>query len=401
MKQAPKSSKLIVLDPQENTPVPFLRGILTRSLQDAGLNLEEAYQVATKVRKTLSDRPEITTRELALFVAEFLKTQGFEEVAHRYANAVPPDVLLRVIDRSGQSVPFSRAQLAQSLEICAITPAQRFDVGLQVERHLRLEGRTEVPSTEVARLTHRYLAEHTDAASARRYAYWIQFSRSGRPLILLVGGTTGCGKSSISSEIAHRLNIVRTQSTDMLREVMRLMVPVRLLPTLHTSSFTAWRALHYSEEELAAPTETHLIDGYLTQAGQVAVGIEGVLQRAEKEQISMIMEGVHLHPVLQRRLAAKSRALVVPFLLAVLKRKHLRKQLVGRGQLVTSRRSERYLKHFESIWQLQTFLLSEADRCQIPIISNDDREVTMRLVMDSIADALEKAYQNHHEGMFK
>jgi 2-phosphoglycerate kinase len=56
MKQAPKSSKLIVLDPQENTPVPFLRGILTRSLQDAGLNLEEAYQVATKVRKTLSDR---------------------------------------------------------------------------------------------------------------------------------------------------------------------------------------------------------------------------------------------------------------------------------------------------------------------------------------------------------
>lgn len=401
MKQAPKSSKLIVLDPQENTPVPFLRGILTRSLQDAGLTLEEAYQVATKVRKALSERQEITTAELGQFVAAFLREQGFEEVAHRYVNAVPPDALLRVIDRSGQPVPFSRAQLAQSLEICAITPAQRFDLSLQIERSLRLEGRTEVPSTELARLTHRFLAEHTDAASARRYAHWIQFSRSGRPLILLVGGTTGCGKSTLSSEIAHRLNIVRTQSTDMLREVMRLMVPVRLLPTLHTSSFTAWRALHYGEEEQDAPSEAHLIDGYLMQAGQVAVGIEGVLKRAEKEQISMIMEGVHLHPVLQRRLAAKSRALVVPLLLAVLKRKHLRKQLVGRGQLVTSRRSERYLKHFESIWQLQTFLLSEADRYQIPIISNDDREATMQLIMDTIAGALEKAYEDRQEGVFK
>ena len=32
-------------------------------------------------------------------------------------------------------------------------------------------------------------------------------------------------RSTISAEIAHRLDIVRTQSTDMLREVMRLMFP--------------------------------------------------------------------------------------------------------------------------------------------------------------------------------
>ena len=49
--------------------------------------------------------------------------------------------------------------------------------------------------------------------------------------------------------------IVRAQSTDMLREVMRTMVPQRLLPVLHTSSFVAWKempALALSKDESAA-----------------------------------------------------------------------------------------------------------------------------------------------------
>ena len=42
--------------------------------------------------------------------------------------------------------------------------------------------------------------------------------------------------------LASRLDIVRTRSTDMLPEIMRVMVPERLLPVLHRSSFNAWKA---------------------------------------------------------------------------------------------------------------------------------------------------------------
>ena len=39
-----------VLKEDEQTRVPFLRGILTRSLQNAGLTFEQSYQVASVVR---------------------------------------------------------------------------------------------------------------------------------------------------------------------------------------------------------------------------------------------------------------------------------------------------------------------------------------------------------------
>ena len=57
------------------------------------------------------------------------------------------------------------------------------------------------------------------------------------------------------------------------------------------------------------------------------------------------------------------------------------------------RRAERYLNHFESIWRLQSHLLSEADRMQIPIVVNNNREQVVRdamaLIVDSLAAQLE------------
>ena len=46
----------------------------------------------------------------------------------------------------------------------------------------------------------------------------------------------------------------------------------------------------------------------------------------------VITEGVHVSPSIQHRLSKSDTAVVVPFLLASLKRKRLRRQLVGRGQ---------------------------------------------------------------------
>jgi 2-phosphoglycerate kinase len=53
--------KTIVIKEKENTRVPFLRGILTRSLLDAGLAFEDAFELATQARDELSVKDEITT----------------------------------------------------------------------------------------------------------------------------------------------------------------------------------------------------------------------------------------------------------------------------------------------------------------------------------------------------
>lgn len=74
-------------------------------------------------------------------------------------------------------------------------------------------------------------------------------------------------------------------------------------------------------------------------------------------------------------------AITVHTTLAVLKSKELKRRLRGRGAEVPQRRAKRYLNTFDSIWSLQTFLLSESDRCDVPIITNTDKEKTIHQVV--------------------
>ena len=388
-----------VIDKSENSKVPYLRGILTRSLVKAGLSFDRAYEIANNVRDEIGSKDTITTEELKGVVQKELKGAGEKEVLRRYSAGAGEYLPVRIIDRDGIPIPFSKGLLANSLEICSLSSDRQFAITRGIERYLLETKVREISSMDLARITYQYLIDNESAEMARRYLTWREFLHSERPLLILIGGTTGCGKSTISSEIAHRLDIVRTQSTDMLREVMRLMIPDRLLPTLHTSSFNAWEAIP-SWKGQPASVETHFEQGYLAQAGHVAIGIEGVLQRAERERVSLIVEGVHIHPALQNALMDSEDVIVVPIILAVVKKKRLRKQLTGRGKQIASRRAERYLNYFDTIWRLQDFMLAEADRYDIPVVPNDDKEETIKLVMDEIADAMSAEFPGDEEKAF-
>lgn len=383
---------IYVTDPSEEGKVPFLRGILTRSLQQAGLEFEVAYEIADQVRDALGTDAEVTPGELAKVVGKQLRDLGHGDVAKRYLKTSVPLNRITVLDRDDLPQPFSKARLSQGLEICAIPEARCYAITAHIEQTLLQRGIREIRSKELIRLTHEYLLRHESEDIARRYLVWFEFSRSGRPLILLIGGATGSGKSTIGAEIAHRLNIIRTQSTDLLREVMRLMVPERLLPALHTSSFGAWKTLPTAQTYAEPVLNGDFEQGFLMQASQVGVAIEGVVSRAETEQISLILEGVHVHPALQHHIQSTSSLIIVPVLLAVLKRNQLRKHLKGRGHQVSTRRAERYLEHFDEIWHLQSFLLREADRFNIPIIANTDQDETIKSVMTTIIDRLSEEF---------
>ena len=63
------------------------------------------------------------------------------------------------------------------------------------------------------------------AEYAARYRVWRRFqNQDTKPLILLLGGTSGVGKSSLAIEVARRLSIARVLSTDAIRDVMRVMI---------------------------------------------------------------------------------------------------------------------------------------------------------------------------------
>ncbi len=380
--------------------VPFLRGILTRSIQDAGLSFDDAYKLASTIRDELSDTSKISTNDLRAKVTRHLKKSFSVEVQQRYLipTSSPATVLVR--DAEGQFSPFSRGLHRHHLESCGLSAKEATTVTEVIADHLTKRGVAEISSRHLGHMIYRYLRWKLGPYTAQRYLVWMDFVHRNPPLLLLVGGAPGCGKSTIATELANRLGIVRTQSTDMLREVMRMMIPQRLMPVLHTSSFMAWQELP-SQRAAGSDSNALLADGYRTQAELLSVAGEAVVNRALKEKVSMILEGVHVHPLLLEKItAANTDVVVVPIMLAILRPEQLRMRFRGRGKLVPDRRAERYLEHFDAIWRLQTYLLSEADRWEVPIIPNDDREKAIRQIMATAMDALSQDFSHTPEEVF-
>ena len=394
-------SKILVEDREDNTRVPFLRGILIRSLQDSGLPFDAAQDLATKIRDDLDDKSLITTDELRQIVLGQLKANSEQSVVTRYEKQKQP-FAIQVEQRDGQVTPFSRLEYQHGLETIGLNSDDAMELVATIHKHLIDKRIDMIPSRHLGELTYRYLrkSEKLGPAVAHRWLVWRDFVNSGKPLIFLIGGTAGCGKSTIATMLASRLDIVRTQSTDMLREVMRTMMPEQLMPVLHTSSFTAWTALPGKPEAIQEVPETLLVNGYLSQADLLAVAIEAVIQRALRERVSLILEGVHIHPALVERLTKNDDAIVMPVMLGVLKRKQLQRRIRGRGSDVPQRRANRYLKHFDEIWRLQSYLLSEADRANIPIIVNSHRDKVFSEIMRLTIETLAKDFNNTPQAVF-
>lgn len=171
---------------------------------------------------------------------------------------------------------------------------------------------------------------------------------------------------------------------------MRMLIPETLLPVLHTSTFRAWQKLPFVDDE--TPRDLLITEGFQSQAELLAGPCEAVLNRALGERVSMILEGVHVRPTLLERIPKDTDAIVISVMLAVLKPKELRRRIEGRGTHAVQRRAERYLKHFDAIWQVQSFLLSEADQYEIPIIPNDKKKNASQQLMSIISAELSRQF---------
>jgi len=398
-------AKILVEDPEEHTKVPFLRGILIRSLQDAGLSFKEAYRFASDIRTELGDAQLITNHALHKLVLKRLQATRGDAIANRYVEHNLPYTIM-VEQRDGQLTPFSRLEYQHCLETIGLEGGEASNFVALLHKHLTDRRIEHITSRRLGQLTYRYLRQSRELgpAVAQRWMVWRDFAHSGRPLIFLIGGTAGCGKSTTATMLASRLDIVRTQSTDMLREVMRTMLPKQLMPVLHTSSFAAWSALPGHPARGDEVSDALLVHGYRSQADLLSVAIEAVIQRALRERVSLILEGVHIHPAfvgkLKEKLGRSGDEVLVPVMLGVLKRKWLQGRIRGRSTTVPQRRSERYLEHFDEIWRLQSHLLSEADRANIPIVVNSDRNKVFSEIMRITIEKLQKNFTGSPQEVF-
>ncbi|MEM7195381.1 MAG: ATP cone domain-containing protein [Pseudomonadota bacterium] len=384
-------SKLLVYDQETDQKVPFLRGMLTRSLQNAGLDFVDAYQLASDIRDDFDDNDVVSLEELRGRILEILEDDFPGTILQRYQKENTHRENLVVVDADGEQEPFSRGLLTQRLMNASIPVDEANAVANRIHTALLRENCQQITTDDLIRLAYRDIARNVSKEHAEYYLVWNEFLRSNTPLIIMVGGVPGSGKSTIATELANQLNIVRTQSTDMLREVMRVLIPERLSPELHRSSFEAGESMDRSGL-LQLDDEIALLNGYIRQAEMVEVACQAVIKRAISERVSVIMEGVHLRPSLMQQISSDD-AIVIPVTLGVLDKKRLERYIKGRSSRAKKRRAERYLASLDKIWQLQTLLLSDADNADVEIINNLHRQETISEMIKTIVLTVHTQYK--------
>lgn len=200
-----------------------------------------------------------------------------------------------------------------------------------------------------------------------------------RPLVVLIGGATGTGKSTVATEIAYKLGITRLTSTDSIRQTLRAFFSHEFMPTIHYSSFSAGEAIPDADDPLVA--------GFLEQSRNVLVGVNASIERALQEGWSIIFEGVHLVPgLLPARLEG---ALVCPCILTIEDEDEHARHFFSRNA-GSERPLASYLDHFAEIRRLQSFIVGRAEREGIPVIQNVSAEQASAQVIDLVHSAVER-----------
>jgi len=240
------------------------------------------------------------------------------------------------------------------------------------------------------------VTEEIDADAAARYVRWIVLRGKDIPIVLLIGGTTGTGKSTVATQVAHRFGITRVTSTDTIRQVMRAFFSEELLPVLHHSSFDAGSSVG-APADTAASLE---LLGFSEQARQVCVGTQAVIDRAERERISTVVEGVHVLPGLLHHLDAP-RCAIVEAVMAVRNEDEHRSHFAMRNtQTAGLRPSEHYLRHFDEIRHIQDFIVAQAYRQGVPVIENTLVDTTVQQLVDHTLDVIERVDADSERATF-
>ncbi len=285
--------------------------------------------------------------------------------------------------------PWSKGLMARALSATGLSPTRAYELARLVDADLASSGADAVDLDRLAELATGLLGEREAGRTMRRLRRLHALRQLDVPIVLLVGGATGTGKSTIATEAAHRLGITRVTSTDFIRQTMRAFFSVEFMPSVHYSSFEAGLALTKAEEE---ETGDPRLLGFLDQTRNVLVGVEAALDRALTEGWSMVLEGVHLVPgmLLERR-----DAVVVHCIVTIsdesLHRSHF---WVRDAHTDGLRPLEKYLDGMPEIRLIQESLVERARRCDVPVIENVTLDQAIGEVLDlvlSSADRLARA----------
>lgn len=276
-------------------------------------------------------------------------------------------------------LPYSRGLMARALIAVGVAPERAYALARRVAEDVDERGTDIVELGRLETLAIEILGEVEGREALRQLRRYQELRELDLPLVILVGGATGTGKSTVATEIAYRLGITRVTSTDFIRQTMRAFFSHEFMPAIHYSSFEAGDAVPLADDPLVA--------GFLEQSRNVLVGVRASIERALQEGWSMVLEGVHLVPGLLP--AIEEGALVSACVLKIDDEEAHARHFFSR-EAGAERPMAKYLDRFDEIRRLQQYIVERAEREGIAVIENESANRATTAVAELVLSAAER-----------
>lgn len=289
-----------------------------------------------------------------------------------------PDI---IVVKERYVAPFSRGILARSITKAGVEQFQAHRISEEIKNDLLAEDVDSVTSGEIRERVKGKLQE-IDSTAADRYMFWQTSAKRGGPMIVLIGGSSGVGTSTVAASVANRMGIRNVIGTDLIREVLRKTIAEEVAPSLYRSSFEAWEALRFRNDSF----EENLLTGFREQASYVVVGVEAIMERAIREGMSLVIEGVHVVPGLinPRYLRMKK---VHTFMLTLdSEDSHINRYHAREEETQKRRPAEHYINHLWEIRRIQDYVRDDANDHDVVCINNEDIDATTDLLVERVIE---------------
>lgn len=281
-------------------------------------------------------------------------------------------------------LPYSKGLMARALIATGVPADRAYQLARRVEVDLAERRERTVDFARLRELAIESLGEEEGERAVGKLQRLAELQTLDVPIIVLIGGSTGTGKSTVAAEVAHRLGITRVASTDFIRQTMRAFFSREFMPTIHYSSFEAGQAV--DEDVTGDPA----IVGFVDQCRHVCVGVEAAIHRSLTEGWSMVLEGVHLVPGLLP--SEVEGALIVPVVVEIgdadVHRTHFHVRDASTGGI---RAMDKYLERIDDIRRIQSYIVGRARREDVPVVENANVDRTIDQVIELVMRAAERA----------
>ena len=183
-------------------------------------------------------------------------------------------------------------------------------------------------------------------------------SKGPAPRILLLGGASGTGKTTLANALVQELGLAHHISTGFVREVAQAVMPPDEALLLRGYTFDAWRLVQAS-----GPNGRRVFDGALAQARVLLPAMEACILRSVREGASLVVEGAHVLPGLY------DHAALGVSLFCVLDVPD-RATLIQRVQGQTHSRRVLAQEQLDAIIELQDECIRQARQRGVPVVEN-------------------------------